>query len=162
MTSLTLVRKIRASPETLFAAMTRPEGIAHWWGPDGGPVLLAETDVRVGGAFRVRFATLDGNEHESFGTYQEVDPPRRLVMTWQWTRDEDIESRVEIDLRPIAEGTELTFTHKRLPDEETRANHTEGWNGALDKLERLFAGTGTEPDFPRAAAIPGGSSSGDP
>lgn len=139
MTSLTLVRKIRARPETLFAAMTQPEGIVHWWGPDGGPVLLAETDVRVGGAFRVRFATLDGSEHESYGTYLEVDPPRRLAMTWQWTRDEDIVSRVEIDLREISEGTELTFTHAQLPDEETRENHIEGWNGGFDKLEQYFA-----------------------
>lgn len=30
-------------------ALTTPEGIAHWWGPDAGPVLIAETDVRVGG-----------------------------------------------------------------------------------------------------------------
>jgi hypothetical protein len=37
-------------------------GIACWWGPDDGPVLLAETDVRVGGRFRVRFRMLDGSE----------------------------------------------------------------------------------------------------
>lgn len=139
MTSLTLVRRIRAQPQTVFAAMTQPEGIVQWWGPDSGPVLIAETDVRVGGAFRVRFAMLDGNEYESFGTYLEVDPPRRLAMTWQWTQDEDIQSRVEIDLRPIDEGTELTFTHAQLPDEETRESHTDGWNGGLDKLERLFS-----------------------
>lgn len=154
MTSLTLVRKIRASPETLFTAMTQPDGIARWWGPDGGPVLRAETDVRVGGAFRVRFATLDGSEHESYGTYLEVDPPRRLAMTWQWTRDEDIESRVEIDLRAIPEGTELTFTHARLPDEEARANHTEGWNGALDKLERLFSGDASPRSGPHSGDPP--------
>ncbi len=138
MTSLTLVRRIRARPETVFAAMTQPDGIAHWWGPDGGPVLLAETDVRVGGAFRVRFAMLDGSEHESFGTYLEVVPPRRIAMSWQWTRDENIESRVEIDLREVDEGTELTFTHAQLPNDEERASHEAGWNGALDKLQRMF------------------------
>jgi uncharacterized protein YndB with AHSA1/START domain len=137
-TSLTLVRRIRARRETVFEAMTQPEGIVHWWGPDAGPVLIAETDVRVGGAFRVRFATLDGREHESFGTYLEVDPPQRLAMTWQWTHLEG-ESRIEIDLRTIPEGTELTFTHARLPDELSRSNHAEGWTGALDKLERLFS-----------------------
>ncbi len=142
MTSLTLIRRIRARPETVFAALTRPEGIAQWWGPDDGPVLRAETDVRVGGAFRVRFAMLDGSEHESFGTYLEVDPPHRLVMTWQWTHLEHVESRIEIDLRAIAEGTELTFTHARLPDDESRDSHAEGWTGALNKLERLFPGQG--------------------
>jgi hypothetical protein len=39
----------------------------------------------------------------------------------------------------IPEGTELTFIHSRLHDEETRRGHEEGWAGALDKLEAYFA-----------------------
>ena len=139
MTSLTLVRRIAARPSIVFDALTTPEGIACWWGPDGGPVLLAETELRVGGRFRVRFRMLDGSEHESSGEYIEVVRPERLAMSWRWVGGEDPgESRVEIDLRAIAEGTELTFTHSRLRDEETRRSHEEGWNGALDKLERHF------------------------
>ena len=139
MTSLTLVRRIAARPSIVFDALTTPEGIACWWGPDGGPVLLAETDPRVGGRFRVRFRMLDGSEHESSGCYLEVARPERLAMSWRWAGGEDArESRVEIDLRPIAEGTELTFTHSRLRDEETRRRHEQGWNGSLDKLERHF------------------------
>jgi uncharacterized protein YndB with AHSA1/START domain len=139
MTSLTLVRKIAARPAIVFDALTTPEGIGCWWGPDAGPVLLAETDVRVGGRFRVRFRMLDGSEHESSGEYLEVVKPERLAMTWRWLgSDNPDDSRVEVDLRAIAEGTELTFTHSRLYDEETRRLHEEGWNGSLDKLERHF------------------------
>jgi uncharacterized protein YndB with AHSA1/START domain len=142
MNSLTLVRRIAARPSTVFDALTMPDGIVHWWGPDSGPVLLAETDVRVGGKFRVRFRTLDGLEHESSGTYFEVKRPERLVMSWRWEGGEDPgESRVEIQLRAVAEGTELTFTHSRLHDEDTRRSHEEGWMGALDKLQRHFANT---------------------
>jgi uncharacterized protein YndB with AHSA1/START domain len=139
MTSLTIVRKIAARPSIVFDALTTPEGIAVWRGPDAGPVLLAESDVRVGGRFRVRFRMLDGSEHESSGEYLEVERPRRVAMTWRWVDSEDPgESRVEIELRPIAEGTELTFTHSRLHDDESRRSHQAGWNGALDKLERHF------------------------
>src|ERR1700753_1470853 len=84
MTSVTLVRQIKARPQTVFDAMTRPELMARWWGPDAGPVLLAEADVRVGGAFRVRFRMLDGEEAECFGEYLEVAPPERLVFSWHW------------------------------------------------------------------------------
>jgi uncharacterized protein YndB with AHSA1/START domain len=106
-------------------------------------VLIAETDVRVGGSFRVRFRMLDGTEHESRGEYVDIVRPTRLVMTWRWTQggepDEGAEeSRVEINLRPIAIGTELTFTHARLRTESSRDSHTGGWNGALDKLARHF------------------------
>ena len=67
MTSLTLVRRIKARPSIVFDALTTAEGIAIWWGPDAGPVLVAEIDPQVGGRFRVRFRTLDGSEHESSG-----------------------------------------------------------------------------------------------
>jgi uncharacterized protein YndB with AHSA1/START domain len=140
MTRLTIVRRIAARPSIVFDALTMPEGIACWWGPDAGPVLLAETDVRVGGRFRVRFRMLNGSEHESSGEYREVAPPTRLAMTWRWLGgDEDPEeSLIEVDLRPIADGTELTFTHSRLHDEASARSHEAGWTGALDKLERHF------------------------
>ena len=60
MTSLTLVRRIAARPSIVFDALTTPDGIACWWGPDDGPVLVAETDIRVGGRFRVRRAYRTG------------------------------------------------------------------------------------------------------
>jgi len=144
MTSLTLVRRIRARPAIVFEALTAPDGIAQWWGPDAGPVLLAETDVRIGGRFRVRFRMLDGTEHESTGEYLEVAESKRLVMSWQWTSGGEPEeagevSRVEIDLKGIDAGTEITFTHTRLRTEASRASHERGWAGALDKLARHFS-----------------------
>lgn len=141
MTSLTIVRRIAARPSIVFEYLTTPDGIRCWWGPDDGPVVLAETDVRVGGRFRVRFRMLDGTEHESGGEYVEVVPPMRLVMTWRWTDGGEAgdESRVEVDLRPIDVGTELTFTHGRLQSVAVRDSHEWGWNGSLDKLVRHFA-----------------------
>ena len=140
MTSLTLVRRIDARPSIVFDALITPEGIASWWGPDGGPVLVAETDPRVGGRFRVRFRMLDGSEHETSGEYLEVVKPERLSMSWRWTggAEEPGESLVEITLRAVAKGTELTLIHSRLHDEESRRSHEEGWTGAIDKLERHF------------------------
>jgi uncharacterized protein YndB with AHSA1/START domain len=142
LTSLTLVRRIKARPPIVFDAITTPEGIAQWWGPDAGPVLLAESDVRVGGRYRVRFRLLDGTEHESSGSYLELVKPERVVMSWRWTggAEDPGESRVEITLRAIPEGTELTFTHSQLHDEESRRSHEQGWSGALQKLQLRFAG----------------------
>jgi uncharacterized protein YndB with AHSA1/START domain len=144
MTHVTLVRRIRARPSIVFEALTTPEGLAQWWGPDAGPVLFAETDVRVGGRFRVRFRMLDGSEHESSGEYLELIESQRLVMSWQWTSGGEPEedgavSRIEIDLKGIDAGTEISFTHARLRTEASRASHEGGWAGALDKLVRHFS-----------------------
>jgi uncharacterized protein YndB with AHSA1/START domain len=141
MTSLTLVRHIKARPSIVFDALVTPEGISQWWGPDAGPVLIAQVDARVGGRFRVRFRMLGGSEHESTGEFLEIVRPERVTMTWQWMGDDaDPESRIDIVLRPVGDGTELTFTHARLPDEETRRGHEKGWSGSLDKLEAMFSG----------------------
>jgi uncharacterized protein YndB with AHSA1/START domain len=144
MTSVTLVRRIGARPEIVFAALSTAEGIARWWGPDEGPVLVADSDARVGGGFRVRFRKRDGTEHEARGEYLEVLDCKRLVMTWRWTVGGEPEergqvSRVAIDLRPIDGGTELTFTHERLQNEISGNSHKWGWSGALDKLERYLS-----------------------
>jgi uncharacterized protein YndB with AHSA1/START domain len=95
----------------------------------------------------VRFRLLDGTEHESTGEYLDVVEPKRLVMSWQWTSggepDEAGEvSRIEIDLKRIDSGTELTFTHARLKTDASRASHESGWAGALDKLVRHFSAEG--------------------
>jgi uncharacterized protein YndB with AHSA1/START domain len=141
MTNLTLVRRIRARPQVVFDAVTSADGIAQWWGPDAGPVVVAEADARVGGRYRVRFRMLDASEHESSGEFLEIVRPERVVLSWRWkggVEDPGV-SRVEIMLRPVPEGTELTFVHSQLHDEETRRSHEEGWSGALNKLEALFA-----------------------
>jgi uncharacterized protein YndB with AHSA1/START domain len=137
-TSLTLVRQIKARPSIVYAAFTLPEQIAEWWGPDAGPVLISEADVRVGGRFRVRFRMLDGDEQESSGEYLEVVPNERLVFSWRWVSSADHESRVTVEIRPTADGTELTFTHAQLASEAAVISHRGGWTGALDKLERLL------------------------
>lgn len=140
-TSLTLIRRIKARPQVVFDAVTTADGIAHWWGPDAGPVLVAESDPRVGGSYRVRFRTLDRTEHESSGEFLEIVRPERVVMSWRWNGgvEDPGESRVEITLKSIPEGTELTFVHSQLHDEQTCRSHEQGWAGSLDKLEAHFA-----------------------
>jgi uncharacterized protein YndB with AHSA1/START domain len=144
MTSLTLVRLIKARPQIVFDALVTAEGISQWWGPDAGPVLVSESDPRVGGRFRVRFRMLDNTEHESSGEFLEIRQSERVVMSWRWNGgvEDPGESRIEITLRAVPEGTQLTFTHSLLHDEESRRSHAEGWSGSLDKLESHVAASG--------------------
>ncbi len=140
MSGVKLVRQIAASPDRVFDAISTAEGLAHWFGPDAGPVLISEMNPRAGGRFRVRFRMLDQSEHECTGKILELTRPTHLLMTWEWMgRESDGDSRVEFKLRAIPQGTELTFTHTQLPSEEATRSHEQGWNGALDKLERFFS-----------------------
>jgi uncharacterized protein YndB with AHSA1/START domain len=144
MTSLTLVRHIRAHPSTVFELLSTATGLTCWWGPDDLPVIFAEADVRIGGAYRVRFRTADGLEHECAGEFLDVAPVKRIVMTWRWMsggvpEEVDRVSRVEMHVRPEGAGTELTLIHSDLCDGESVSSHHWGWSGALDKLCRRWA-----------------------
>jgi uncharacterized protein YndB with AHSA1/START domain len=138
--SLTLKRRLNATPQKVYEAWTRAESMKAWWGPqEGDVVLLLETDVRVGGRFHIVFRALDGEEHSVSGTYREVVPDERLVFSWAWRSTPERESLVTVALRPEGKGTMLTLTHEQFFDEKARDSHRTGWMGALDKLERHFA-----------------------
>ena len=132
--SVTLVRRIKAPPAKVWAAITQPQLMMQWWGPDAGPTLSVTADVRPGGRFSLVFRLLSGEEHNPTGVYREVIPERKLVFTWDLPGAAEPVSLVTFRLEPFDGGTELTLTHERLPDEETRASHEHGWNGLLDKL----------------------------
>jgi len=140
MTSVTLVRRIKARPSIVFEALIRAEDIAQWWGPDAGPVLISQVDARIGGRFKIRFRLLDGSEHESTGIFLEIDAPHRVRMSWRWTVGgaDPGESELSFALRAIPEGTELTLTHALLHDEKSKISHEGGWSGALDKLVAML------------------------
>ena len=84
--SLTLKRRMNAPPAKVYEAWTDAKKISHWFGPENAEVLLATTDVRVGGRFRIVFRGPDGEEHDVGGTYREVVPNEKLVFTWAGVR----------------------------------------------------------------------------
>jgi uncharacterized protein YndB with AHSA1/START domain len=143
MSEVSLVRRIAAPPAIVFEALVTAEGMASWWGPDDFPAVSAEADAQVGGRFRVRFRTADGLEHECAGEFLEIERPERLVMSWRWILNGFLDehgkvSRLEIRLRSIEGGTELTLVHAQLCSEDSARSHKGGWDGALKKLTRRF------------------------
>lgn len=134
--SVTLVRRIKAPPARIWAAVTDPAQMAQWWGPDAGETLSAEADVRPGGRYSVVFRMLNGMEGNPTGTYREIVPEQKLVFTWELAREAD--SVVTILLASVEGGTELTLTHEQLPDEAHRISHARGWAGFLDELSTFL------------------------
>ena len=137
--SLTLKRRIKAPPEKIYAAWTRPEQIMMWFGPSPSETLHAEADARVGGRYRIRFRTPDGEEHDVSGSYRELMPNEKLVFSWMWRTMPERESLVTVTFKHDGDGTLLTLLHEQFFDEGARDRHRSGWTATLDKLERYFA-----------------------
>lgn len=138
--SLALKRRLKAPPQKVYEAWTQPEKMIHWWGVyDDKKPPIYETDVRIGGRFRVQFWTPDGQHHSVGGVYREIVPDQKLVFSWAWQSTPERESQVTVDLKPDSDGTILTLTHEQFFDDKARDDHSRGWNASLDKLERMFA-----------------------
>lgn len=134
-----ITRRYPVGPEKVWRAWTDPQALSAWFGPgESNSVTLAELDVREGGRYRIRFHTPDGEEHEVSGTYETVEPGRRLVFSWAWRSTPERVSRVTMTLRSVAEGTELDFRHERFFDEAARDGHRRGWTATFEKLDALF------------------------
>lgn len=138
--SLTLKRRIKASPAQVFSAWADPKKIVHWFGPSGTDncTTRAEMDVRVGGRFRISFKTEDGEYHEVGGVYREVVLNSRLQFSWAWHSTPERESLVTITVTKDGDGTMLTLHHEQFFDDKARDGHQRGWTGTLEKLERYL------------------------
>jgi len=75
---LVVTRTVNGPARIVFEAWTKPELLERWWAPKSFPISLlsCETDVRVGGRYRLVFG-YEGSTMEFFGRYLEVTPHSR-------------------------------------------------------------------------------------
>jgi uncharacterized protein YndB with AHSA1/START domain len=136
--SVTIRREIAAPPEELFDAWLDAASLGTWLTPLDTRETRAETDPRVGGAFRIVMVG-DESTVAHTGTYQEIDRPHRLVFTWSSPATHFRDSIVAVTFQPTSDGTTIVEIQQvGLPDEESRESHRGGWTDALDKLARTF------------------------
>ncbi|MGA2058121.1 MAG: SRPBCC domain-containing protein [Bradyrhizobium sp.] len=140
--SLTITRRLRASPQKVYAAWTKPENLIQWFAAaQAKPGSIgADLDARVGGRYRISFTDeKSGEYHEAGGVYREVVPDQRLKFTWAWHSTPERESLVTVELKGDALGTLMIFTHAQFADQAACDNHERGWSKFFDTLEQVVA-----------------------
>jgi uncharacterized protein YndB with AHSA1/START domain len=128
---------IKATPEKVFHALIRPDGIAGWWSNHvtAEPVVGSLTEVRFenGGVFQMEMTNLEVGKKVQWSVRLSPHDWEGSTITW--------------DLTPISKGTRLLFGQRDLfvgptgySIEETRA----GWEYFLLSLKsNLETGKGT-------------------
>lgn len=141
-TTLTLTRQIDTRPEKVFQAWTEPALLMQWFGPHGVTTKAAEVDLHVGGRYQLTLLEPDGNIVLVGGEYRVIDPPKLLAFTWvldgqncSGGQGQYAETLVTIEFEDMNGSCRLTLTHEFLPGEESKAGHSIGWVGSLDRLE---------------------------
>lgn len=131
--TVTVRRRMAASPEEVFDAWLDADGMRQWMMP--GPVTQCEVelDPRVGGRFRILMSG-PGIEVVNSGEFRVLERPSKLEFTWISSRWGNQETLVTIDLQPQGKACELVLTHRRFPAEHSAEQLVGGWERILERL----------------------------
>lgn len=134
---LVVQRKLKASPERLFDAWTKPELMKQWFhAGDKMTTPVAEADLKLGGPWQVVMRSSAGQEYPNNGKYLVIDRPHKLVFTWHPMGQADYETKVTLLFKKVSdEFTEMTLTHEGLRDKDWYDKHNAGWTACVASLE---------------------------
>jgi uncharacterized protein YndB with AHSA1/START domain len=134
---VTIVRVFDAPRELVFACMTDPKHLTHFWGPIGTstPIENITLDLRIGGVFEtVMVNDATGEEYASKGVFTEIDPPSVLA----WGEPNGMVNRSTfVDL---GDGrTEVTIRQLNVPAMFRSPEAQAGFNSSLDRFAAYLA-----------------------
>jgi uncharacterized protein YndB with AHSA1/START domain len=133
-------RTLSASPKQVFEAFTNPASLAKWWGMKDSCIIHCETDVKVGGKWRIGMRSSEGQESWVHGFYREIVPSSQLVFTWIWESPNSSTPAMLVTITFVGEDrqTNIRIIHEMLMTEKSRLMHARGWNDSLDALSNLM------------------------
>jgi len=129
------VTYIATTPDKLWVALTAPEFTRQYWAG-----CWQKSDWKVGSSWDLM--TPDGHVGDS-GEILELDPPRRLVVTWDHQLFEEFRglgvTRATFEIEPSGEVVKLTVTHE-APQTAAKLLDalSSGWPGILSSLKTLL------------------------
>ena len=126
-----------APAEEVFRHLTDPAAMIRWMGQH------ATLRPVPGGAFEI-----DINGVPVRGRYLEIDPPRRVLVSWGVAGNPALPpgaTQVEFTLTPTPAGTRLRLVHRSLPPDQASI-HATGWQHFLGRLALAAAGQDPGPD----------------
>ncbi len=121
---------IEAPRQKVWDALTKGEHTRQYWS------RYVQSDWKVGA--RVEFLRADQSKLSHDGEVLEIDPPRRLVMTFDVSAEGMAEpaSRVTYELEEEFGATQLTVIHDGFPENsKVLPGISKGWPSILSSLK---------------------------
>jgi uncharacterized protein YndB with AHSA1/START domain len=134
-------REVDAPPETAFDTFTRADGQDALYGQDDpGWIVESECDLRVGGAWSIRFGESRDQLYRHDHVFRLIDRPSRILVDTTETRLDGttLEFETEWSFEPRDGKTLMTMVQRGLPTAELRREHLAGVPNAFARLERAI------------------------
>lgn len=129
------MRRLDAPAERVFDAFLDPEKAGKFmFASENGEMIKAEIDPRVGGSF-VFIDRRENGDAEHYGTYLELNRPRRLSFKFAAQKDAPESDVVIVEITPREKRSEVTLTHEMDAQfAKYKDRVAEGWNNILGGL----------------------------
>jgi len=75
---IVITRTFDAPRELVWEAMTNPEHVVNWWGPNGFSTTIEKMDLRVGGVWKHVMHGPDGTDYPNKSVFTEIVKPDRI------------------------------------------------------------------------------------
>ncbi len=136
-----ITRLFDAPRELVWKVFTDPKLISQWWGPRRLSTRVEEMDVRPGGTWRFINIDADGTEYGFHGVYHLVEPPERLIYTFEFEGAAGHVSMETVTLEDLNDKTKLTeivvFQSVEDRDAMIAAGMESGSTESMDRFEEL-------------------------
>ncbi|WP_163848194.1 SRPBCC family protein [Pseudooceanicola aestuarii] len=141
------IRDYPVAPDRLWQAVTQPDQLMQWFGPEGVRQVDCAMDFTAPGPWHcVMEGRESGDRFHVSGQVTSVQPPRegagRVSFTWAWhdgSGARGAESFVTFEVTRTDTGARLTLTHRGLTTLEAAQSHSRGWTSTLLCLDRHLA-----------------------
>ena len=80
MTTFKTSRKIPATVEQVFAAISDPQRLARWWGPAGFTNTFSVCEFKAGGRWSFVMHGPDGHNYPNESVFADIEAPRKVVI----------------------------------------------------------------------------------
>ena len=145
---LEFIRDYNVTVDRLWQAITVPDQILQWFGPEGVRIETCRMDLRRTGPWMCDMVGKESGDHfKVSGQITHVRPPEggegSVGMTWAWHGEDDkrgSESHVMFEVSPNGKGARFRLIHRDLDSTEAAQGHSRGWISTLAKLDTFING----------------------
>jgi uncharacterized protein YndB with AHSA1/START domain len=138
--SISVDRVIKAKPEDIWEALTKPDQVSVWWGPTGFKSTISKMDVKPGGSWDFIMHGPDGTDYPNSLTYEDVEENKRLSYVHHENKEYGLAAwKAEVTIEDLGDKCKVTLTNV-FANEEEKAKHVNmmgAVQGANQTLERL-------------------------
>ena len=140
-THFTTRRVVDAPASLVWEAFTKPAYIARWMGPSRLTMTSCESDLRVGGSWRMVYRAPDGQEYAFHGVFRELERPVRIVRTFVFEAhpDEEAVETLRLDERDGKTTVHTETVHKTVAGRDGHLSGVEGMVEGFARLDALLA-----------------------